>query len=470
MALKVLAVLQDPETRDRVLELLTEFGHETDVRAVPESAFRALADAAPDLMILEYRGEARALELIQRVKDDRPRCQVIIITDQEAMRQREIPPQLGVRNLLHRPINLDVLRRLIHFSDRATNQEAPVRAAAATDGPEQCFSKMIGSSPAFRSAVKVADQAAKSPSTPVLILGESGTGKSLVARAIHDQSPRRGAPFIHVDCAAIADELMESELFGHEAGAFTDATGRKIGLIELSSGGTLYIEGIGELELPLQAKLLRFMDSGTIRRVMSDAEVSVNVRVIASSHRDLSREVATRCFRTDLYNRLGSVQVHLPPLRERGADIVDLARKFVDVSTRRLGKSAMTLNADSERLLLEYNWPGNVRELYDAVERAVMSKSGGELRPDDFPIESARRPLYLVDFSEDQFSVRLPDGGANLDNIEKRVIESALERCRGNVMEAARFLEIGRGALRYKIAKHGLESERDDARAMRKAG
>lgn len=469
MALKVLAVLQDPETRGRILELLNECGHETDVRSVPESGFRAIAETAPELMILEYRGESRALELIQRVKEERPRCQVIIVTDQESMETREIPPQLGVRNLLYRPVNVDVLRRLIHFSDRAVHDDLGERPQSPPAEPEQRFSKLIGQSPAFRSAVKVADQAAKSPDTPVLIIGEPGAGKNLVARAIHDQSPRRSGPFLHLNCASIPGELMESELFGHEAGAFSDATGRKVGLLELANSGTLYLEGVGDLELPLQAKLLRFMDSRRLRRVMSDVEIESDVRVIASSHRDLSREVATRCFRTDLYNRLGAVQVHLPPLRERGADIVDLARRFTDTVVKRLGKAPMSLHPDSERLLLEYTWPGNVRELYEAVERAAMSKSGGELRPEDFPIESARQPLYLIDFSEDTFQVRLPDQGTNLESVERKVIESALERCRGNVMEAARFLSIGRGALRYKISKHGLEGERDGARTMRKA-
>jgi DNA-binding NtrC family response regulator len=470
LALKVLAILQDPETRDRVLELLSECGHETDVRPVPESAFRALSEQPPDLLVLEYRGEARALELIQRVKDDFPRCQMVIITDEAAKTQREIPPQLGVRNILYRPVNFDVLRRLVKFSDQVAHRSPTEKVEPAAEQPQERFSKLIGASPAFRSAVKVADQAAKNMHAPVLIMGEPGTGKNLVARTIHDHSGRRSGPFVYVACSSIPGELIEAELFGHEAGAFADAAGRKIGLIELANGGTLYLEGVGELELPLQAKLLRFMDTRRIRRVMSDVDIELDVRIVAASHRDLSREVATRCFRTDLYNRLGTVQITLPPLRERGGDIVELARRFADQAARRLGKGPMTLHGDSERLLLEYNWPGNVRELYETVERAAMSKSGGELRPEDFPIEAARRPLYVVDFSDDQLKVRLPDAGTDLDQVERRVIEAALDRCRGNVMEAARFLNVGRGALRYKIAKHKLETERDDARAMRKAG
>lgn len=469
MALNVLAVLQDPDTRQCVLELLAESGHEAMVRSVPESGFRVVTESPLDLMILEYRGESRALELIQRVKDERPKCQVIILTDQASLNVREIPPQLGVRNVLHRPVNLDALRRLIQFTGRSNPSSFPTKSAPSHDQPVERFTRLVGQSPAFRSAVKVAEQASKSAHTPVLIIGEAGSGKSLIARTIHEQSQRRDGPFVHVACASIPGELMESELFGHEAGAFADATGRKVGLIELANGGTLYLDGVAEIDLPLQTKLLRFMDSKRVRRVMSETDIELDVRVVASTRRDLSREVATRCFRTDLYNRLSGVQVMLPPLRERGGDIVDLARFFVDRVCRRMNKSVSTLSDEAERLLLEYNWPGNVRELCDATERAVLSKSSGELRPEDFPIESSRRPLNLVDLSEDRVQVRLPEQGISLDTIERRVLETTLERCRGNVMEAARFLRMGRGALRYRIAKHDLEDRRDDARALRKA-
>jgi two-component system NtrC family response regulator len=468
VALNVLAVLQDPETRDQVLELLAEQGHEAQVRSVPESGFRVVSESALDLLVLEYRGEGRAIELIQRVKDECPRCQVIIITDQVSMSQREIPPQLGVRNIIYRPVNLDVLRRLVQFADRASRPDYTPRPSPVTDETVEQFSRMVGNSPAFRSAVKVAEQAAKSHDTPVLVIGEAGSGRGLVARAIHEQSARRNGAFVQVMCGAIPGELMESEVFGHEAGAFTEATGRKLGLIELAGGGTIYFDGVNELDLPLQAKLLRFMDSGRLRRVMSEIDVEADVRIIASTTRDLSRDVAIRSFRTDLYNRISGVQVMMPPLRERGADVVDLARVFLQRSARRLNKPVMSMSTEAERLLLEYNWPGNVRELHDVIERAVLNKSGGELRPEDFPIEASRRPLYLVESGQDAFHVRLPDGGIGLEEIERRVIETALERCRGNVMEAARFLRIGRGALRYRIVKHGLEDDRSGSK-FRKA-
>ncbi len=469
MALNVLAVLQDPDTHKRVLDLLTEWGHDPQICSVPESGFRIVSESPLDLMILEYRGEARALELIQMVKEERPRCQIILITDMESVSRREIPPQLGVRNVLYRPVNQDVLLRLIQFAGRIAHPGVEGRNGAPTAEPPATFSKLIGSSPAFKSAAKVAEQAAKSPHTPILIVGESGTGKDLLARYIHDQSPRRNGPFIHVSCVSIPGELLESELFGHEAGAFADSSGRKAGLLELANGGTLFLDGIAGIELPLQAKLLRFMDSKHLRRVMSENSVPADVRVIASTHRDLARLVATRCFRTDLYHRLNGVQILLPPLRERGRDVVDLATHFADEAARRLNAQPVTLSQSAERLLTEYPWPGNIRELMDVVERAVMTSGGGVLNPEDFPIETARHPLYLVDFTEDRFQVRLPDEGVSLDTVERKVIETALERTRGNVMEAARLLRVGRGALRYKIVKHGLESQRIEARALRKA-
>lgn len=469
MALNVLAVLQDPGTRERVLELLSECGHETSVRSIPESGFSVVSETALDLLILEYRGEARALELIQRVKDERPRCQVVIITDHESMALREVPPQLGVRNLLYKPVNLDVLRRLVMFSARNNSDATAEPADHASPGGSQSYSKLVGSSPVFRSAVTVADQAAKSPDTPVLVIGESGSGKKLVARGIHDQSARRNAPFIYVSCASIPAELLESELFGHETGAFPGTGGRKVGVLELANRGTVYLDGVGHVDLPLQAKLLRFMDTGRLRRAGGDTDIESDVRVIASSHRDLAREVATRRFRTDLYNRLSGVQVLIPPLRERGSDILELTRAFVGRLARTLGREALPISGDAERLLLDYDWPGNVHELYDAVERALMSRTSGELRPDDFGIDASPKHLFLVDSADDGFNVRLPEGGVALEAIERKVIETALDRCRGNVMEAARYLRIGRGALRYKISKHDLEHEREGARALRKA-
>jgi len=421
-------------------------------------------------MILEYRGEARALELIQRVKEERPRCQIILITDLESVSRREVPPQLGVRNVLYRPVNQDVLLRLIQFAERVVRPGQPDSPAAQPSAePPPTFTKLIGSSPVFRSAAKVAEQAAKNPQTPVLIVGETGTGKELFARFIHDQSGRRAGPFIHVSCGSIPGELLESELFGHEVGAFEDSPGRKAGLLELAHGGTLYLDGVAEIDLPLQAKLLRFMDSKHVRRVMSETPVEVDVRVIASTHRDLAREVATRCFRTDLYNRLNGVQVLLPPLRERGGDIIDLALHFAALSARRFDTRPATFSPAVERLLMDYRWPSNVRELASAVEQAVLSGGGGALDPEDFPIETSRRPFYLVDFSGESFQVRLPEEGVSLDSVERKVIEAALDRTRGNVMEAARLLRVGRGALRYKIVKHGLESQRVEARTLRKA-
>jgi DNA-binding NtrC family response regulator len=468
VALNVLAVLQDLETRDRVLELLSECGHATQVRDVPENGFRVISSQPVDLLILEYRGEARSLELIQRLKEERPRSQVIIITDQAAMSQREIPPQLGVRNLLYRPINEDVLARLIRFADQSLQSGASERSTGSgVSAPG--FTQLVGSSPAFRSAVKVAEQAARSARTPVLVVGEPGTGKDLIAHLIHDQSARRAGPFVEVNCRAIPGELMESQLFGHEAGAFIDSSGRKLGLIELANGGTLYLDEVGEIELPLQAKLLRFLDSKRVRRVMSETEIEVDVRIVVSTRRDLSRDVAKRRFRTDLYNRLNGVQVLLPPLRERGDDVVQLGVHFLDRFARRRSALPLLIGEQAERVLRAHDWPGNVRELRDVMEMASDAKGEGTLRPEDLPIESHRRPLHVVDGSESDLQVSLPEAGVSLLAIEQKVIEAALDKCRGNVMEAARFLKIGRGALRYKIAKHSLEDERDEARALRKA-
>ncbi len=282
----------------------------------------------------------------------------------------------------------------------------------------------------------------------VLITGETGTGKELVARALHFEGPRRHAPFVEINCASIPAQLLESELFGHERGAFTDAKTRKLGLVESANGGTLFLDEIGDMEPVLQVKLLRLLENRTVRRVGGLRDEGVNVRIIAATHRHLEALVAEGRFRADLYFRIRMIHLSIPALRERGADISLLADHYLALHARRYGKEGLTLSVDARRALLQHRWPGNVRELRNVIEEAVLMSSGPVVESLD------------LDWLPASAGVSPTGSGAvvatTLEQVERDALQRTLENSRWNVSHAARLLGISRDALRYRIEKYAL--------------
>jgi DNA-binding NtrC family response regulator len=281
----------------------------------------------------------------------------------------------------------------------------------------------------------------------VLVLGETGTGKELVARALHFNGPRRDKPVVELNCAALPAQLLESELFGHERGAFTDARERKLGLVETAEGGTLFLDEIGDMEQPLQAKLLKLLEERTVRRLGSVREQRVNVRIVAATHRPLDQLVREGRFRADLYFRLRVVQLELPPLRDRGTDVLLLARNFVAHHAARYGRPAPVLSSAAEQALMRHTWPGNVRDLRNLLEQAVLLCRGDTLEADD---------LGLRDESDS--APGASPAARTLPAMEREALMQALERNGWNVSRAARDLGISRDTLRYRIDKHALAS------------
>jgi two-component system response regulator AtoC len=312
---------------------------------------------------------------------------------------------------------------------------------------------IVGRSAAVRTALDVARKVARHPST-VLVTGESGTGKELVARLIHDASPRAGAAFVAVNCGAIPEALLESELFGHVKGAFTGASTDKPGLFEEADGGTLFLDEIGELPAPLQVKLLRALQEGEVRRVgATDARV-VDVRVIAATARDLQTEVAASRFRSDLYYRINVVSIRLPALRERKEDIPELARHFLDLYNQRLGLQVQRISAVAMRRLVEHAWPGNVRELENVIERALVLASGASIDAEQLPDALgaiSANGAGGVPPSNDDLSVK-----RRIPELESELIRRALERTGGNRTRAAQLLDLSHRALLYKIRQYGI--------------
>jgi len=317
---------------------------------------------------------------------------------------------------------------------------------------DSVFEEMLAKSDAmrliFRTIAKVADF-----KTTALITGESGVGKELVARALHGRSERKDGPFVAVNCGAIPDNLLESELFGHKRGAFTDASSDRAGLFEQADGGTLFLDEIGELPLALQVKLLRVLQDDTVRRIGDSRDLKVNVRITAATHRDLTAEVAAGRFREDLFYRINVLHIHVPPLRERREDIPLLIDHFLQQNNLRLGTSIRAVSPDARRLLMEYSWPGNVRELENTIERAMVLSEGDVLTEVDLPdrIHQARDPIRLQ-LSSGELSIKKTSRV-----IEEVLIRRALQQTKGNRTRAAQLLEISHRALLYKIKDYQID-------------
>jgi two-component system response regulator AtoC len=308
----------------------------------------------------------------------------------------------------------------------------------------------VGRSPKISQALALADKVARHPST-VLITGESGTGKELIARHIHDASPRASRPFVAVNCAAIPEALLESELFGHAKGAFTGATAERQGLFEEAHEGTLFLDELGDLPVPLQVKLLRALQEGEVRRVGDNVSRSVDVRLVAATARDLESDVAEGKFRADLYYRINVVRIHLPALRERSEDVPELVRHFVDRFNRRLGMHVTGVTPAAMRALVEYPWPGNVRELENVVERAMVLTDGPQL--DLEQLSTLTAPVTRNDAAASPLDLSVK---RRTEELERALIKEALERTRGNRTRAAKLLDLSHRALLYKIRDYGL--------------
>jgi transcriptional regulator with PAS, ATPase and Fis domain len=328
---------------------------------------------------------------------------------------------------------------------------------------------MIGDSPAIRAVMEQARQiAALDDTPPVLITGETGTGKGLLARTLHASGPRASKPFIEVNCTALPGSLMEAELFGHERGAFTDAKQSKIGLFEAAEHGFIFLDEIGDVELPLQGKLLRAIEERMVRRVGGIRDRKIDVRILAATNRDLEREAQAGTFRRDLYFRLAVILLRLPPLRERGDDVLLLADDFVRRYSTKYGKDVKRMSPAVRDALLAYSWPGNVRELSHVMERAVLWSQGGVLEPEQLSLskneEAGARTVAAVSAGSDastdaplSLPGALPPRGTDLAQWEKAMIEQALREANGNQTQAAQRLGVSRDTLRYRLKKFGLQ-------------
>jgi DNA-binding NtrC family response regulator len=355
----------------------------------------------------------------------------------------------GAYHYANKPFNLDELSLVVQKALETTRLRREVKQLRASRSEPYAIARIVGESAAMLALKGLLQKVAASPASTVLLRGESGTGKDLVAKTIHYNSDRAAKPFMNITCSALPDTLLESELFGHERGAFTDARQQKIGLLESADGGTVFLDEIAEMVAPLQAKLLRFLEEKSFKRVGGAADVRVDVRVIAATNRDLEEAVKAGRFREDLYYRLNVMQINLPPLRDRASDVPLLVNHYIDAFNREFRKQVRGVSPDAMTLMKAYRWPGNVRELRNAVERAMLLVEGEWLTTDLLPVDGGG--------ASTAHTMELPQQGVNLDTLERELVVQALRRTAGNQTKAAALLGLNRDQIRYRIEKFGLD-------------
>jgi two-component system, NtrC family, response regulator AtoC len=450
-------IVDDERTLARAVKaFLGEAGYEAEVAGDGEQALELVQTLRPDVIFADVRLPGMSgIDLLRRIREFDSAIPIIIMTAYGTIEGAVEAVKLGAFDYMKKPIDLEELKLL---ADRAREtamlkQELSYYRRRAAD--EASLAGFIGQSPVLRAVLEQVRQVAALDETPpVLITGETGTGKGLVARTLHQLSRRSNKPFIDVNCTALPANLMEAELFGYERGAFTDAKESKLGLFEAAEGGFIFLDEVGDLELPLQGKLLRAIEERTVRRVGGIRDRRIDVRILAATNRNLEQQVQSNLFRGDLYFRLAVILLHLPPLRERGEDILLLADHFLTRFSTKYGKDARRIDAEARDKLLGYPWPGNVRELSHVIERGVLWSRGATLTSADLSLLS---PLPAG------LSAEQPAGGeaapvesGDLSRWERTLIERALREAGGNQTRAAQRLGISRDTLRYRLKKFGI--------------
>jgi len=418
------------------------------------TAAEAMAQLTPeiDLILLDFRlPDDDGLSVLRRVKEQSPDTLVILMTAFSTVENAVEAMKLGAFHYVNKPFNLDEVALLVDKALETSQLRREVRALRSSQGREFGFDAIIGSSPAMQQVKSLLDRIAASRASTVLLTGETGTGKDLAAKAIHYNSDRAVRPFVNITCSALPEQLLESELFGHERGAFTDARQQKRGLFETADGGTVFLDEIGEMTPGLQAKLLRFLEEKAFKRVGGLSDIRVDVRVVAATHRNLEEAVKSGKFREDLFYRLQVMPLPLPPLRERRGDVALLTSYYIDRFNREFRKRVKGLTPAAAKLVDQYQWPGNVRELRNAIERAMLLTDREWLEPDDFT--TLTRSVTPTEF-------RLPPEGVNLEELERQLLIQALDRASGNQTQAAHLLGINRDQVRYRIEKFGLQAQK----------
>jgi len=448
-----LLIIEDEERMRRLLELvLKPEGYELLLASTAKEGIRLLNDSSGiDLVVTDLQlGTTSGLDVLEAAKRVLPDVPVLIITGYGTVKSAVEAMKKGAYDYVSKPVDNDELKILIERALQLRRLSQDNQALRARLDERFGFDRIVSVSPNMAELKRLAVEIARAD-VAVLITGESGTGKELLARAIHSAGPRASGPFVALNCAGIPDTLLESELFGYEKGAFTDAKKSKVGRFQLADHGTLFLDEIGEMSLSAQAKLLRVLEDHRVEPLGGLRSVKVDLRVICATNRDLPDLIKKGWFREDLYYRLNVCQLHIPPLRERRQDIPALLEAFLEASSRERGIRIRKILPDALAILQGYHWPGNVRELYNAVEWITINCKEGEIRPEHLPGH-----LRGVSEPTRKEAPSLLAFGLSVEELEKAMLQEALQKTGGNVSEASRLLKITRNTLRYRMTKYHL--------------
>ena len=444
----VLIVDDENLIRWSLRERLRSDGYDILEAGTGQAALEQFKDGV-DLVLLDYRLPDRdGLTILRELKKLDPDILVILLTSLVSVEAAVEAMKLGAFHFANKPFNLDDVSGMVGRALETTRLRREVKQLRENEGRPYSLRAIVGESSTMESLRQMVAKVAASPASTVLLTGESGTGKDLVAKTIHYSSGRASRPFMNITCSALPEQLLESELFGHERGAFTDARMQKRGLLESADGGTVFLDEIGEMVPALQAKLLRVLEEKSFKRVGGAGDIRVDVRVVAATNRNLEEQVAKGGFREDLYYRLNVLPIRLPPLREHADDVPALVNYFVDSFNTEFKKRISGVSAAAGTLLKGYGWPGNVRELRNVVERAMLLAEGPQLEAHDFSA------LQTATSGSDPFD--LPAKGVDLEELERSLVVQALRRSGGNQTKAAALLGLNRDQIRYRVEKFGL--------------
>jgi two-component system response regulator AtoC len=444
----ILVVDDEQLIRWSLAERLRADGYEVIEAPTGRDALERVADGV-DLVLLDYKlPDIDGVSVLRKIKEHDQDILVVLLTAYATIETAVEAMKIGAYHFANKPFNLDDISMTVAKALETTQLRREVRMLRASQAQPYALDRIVGESLAMSGLREMLRKVAASPASTVLLTGESGTGKDLAAKVLHYNSQRANRPFVNITCSAIPETLLESELFGHERGAFTDARQQKRGLFEQADGGTVFLDEIGEMVPALQAKLLRFLEEKAFKRVGGAHDIKVDVRVIAATNRNLEEQVRAGQFREDLFYRLNVLPIVLPSLRAHLDDVPALVSFYIDVFNREFRKNVRGVSPEAARQLRAYGWPGNIREVRNAVERAMLLAEGPWLEPQDFPVLAAQRQAA--------HGIALPSEGVDLEQLERSLVVQALERSGYNQTRAATLLGLNRDQIRYRIEKFGL--------------
>lgn len=451
---KVLIVDDDKLICWSLEQVLNKEGYDVTFVHLANDALSEIFKEPPDILLLDLLlPDLSGVEVLKRLKKRDYHIPVLVISAMATVDSAVQAMKLGAYDYISKPFNMDAVKLAIQKALEVDHLRSEVDYHRTRESRIYSFNNFVSGHSSIRELLRIAKRVASSEAPTILIQGESGTGKDLLARVIHYQSKRANFPLVELNCTAVPEMLLESELFGHEPGAFTDARKMKRGLFEIANKGTILLEEIGEIPQPMQVKLLKVLEDRRLRRVGGLKDIAIDIRVIATTNRDLIAETKAGNFRTDLFYRLNVITLLIPPLRERKGDILRLTKYFLNRYNHQFHRNIKSLSKEAEKLLINYNWPGNIRQLKNVLERIMILEDTEELQPNHLPYEIQS---YTGDEAHDQTFIKLPHIGLSLREVEKNLINQALDYTEGNQVQAAKLLGISRDALRRKMIKFKL--------------